>query len=73
MRNKLLIILLLLPLAFSCRQNVDNIYSTVTLNAVCDGLQMPAIRVDNSVKGNFFSNLNTGEKYDYPLQFTNYR
>ena len=34
---------------------------------VCGDMQLPAIRVDNSVKGNFFSNLNTGERYDYPL------
>ena len=25
------------------------------------------VSVDNSLKGNFFQNLNTGEKYNYPL------
>ena len=65
MKNKVFIILLLFLL--SCGQNADDIYSNVTLNAVCGDMQLPAIRVDNSVKGNYFSNLNTGERYDYPL------
>ena len=65
MKNKVFIILLLFLI--SCGQNVDDIYSNVTLNAVCGDMQLPAIRVDNSVKGNYFSNLNTGKRYDYPL------
>ena len=65
MKNKVFIILLFFLL--SCGQNVDDIYSNVTLNTVCGDMQLPAIRVDNSVKGNFFSNLNTGERHDYPL------
>lgn len=65
MKNIVFIILLLFLI--SCGQNVDDIYSNVTLNAVCGDMQLPAIRVDNSVKGNYFSNLNTGKRYDYPL------
>lgn len=65
MKNKVFIILLLFLI--SCGQNVDDIYSNVTLNAVCGDMQLPAIRVDNSVKGNYFSNLNTEKRYDYPL------
>lgn len=60
-------ILLLLPLVISCGRGVDEIYSTVTLNAVCGDMQLVSIRVDNSLKGNFFQNLNTGEEYSYPL------
>ena len=67
MKNKVFLILLLFPLMLSCGQNVEDVYSNVTLNAVGGDMQLPAIRVDNSVKGNYFSNLNTGEKYDYPL------
>ena len=58
---------LLLPLVFSCGRSVDGIYSNVTLNAACEGLELVSIRVDNSLKGNFFRNLNTGEEYPYPL------
>ena len=67
MKNKGLIILLILfPPVFSCGQGVDDIYSNVTLNAVCEGVELVSIRVDNSLKGNFFRNLNTGEEYPYP-------
>lgn len=59
--------MLLLPLVISCGRGVDEIYSTVTLNAVCGDMQLVSIRVDNSLKGNFFQNLNTGEEYSYPL------
>ena len=44
MKNKVFIILLLFLI--SCGQNVDDIYSNVTLNAVCGDMQLPAIRVD---------------------------
>lgn len=68
MKNKGLIILsLLLPLVLSCGRGVDDIYSTVTLNAVCGDMDLVSIRVDNSQKGNFFRNLNTGEEYPYPM------
>lgn len=68
MKNKGLIILsLLLPLVLSCGRGVDDIYSTVTLNAVCGDMNLVSIRVDNSQKGNFFRNLNTGEEYSYPM------
>ncbi len=68
MKNKGLIILsLLLPLVLSCGRGVDEIYSTVTLNAVCGDMNLVSIRVDNSQKGNFFRNLNTGEEYSYPM------
>ena len=30
-------------------------------------MELVSIRVDNSLKGNFFRNLNTGEEYSYPL------
>ncbi len=68
MKNKGLIILsLLLPLVLSCERGVDEIYSTVTLNAVCGDMNLVSIRVDNTQKGNFFRNLNTGEEYSYPM------
>lgn len=68
MKNKGLIILsLLLPLVLSCGRGVDEIYSIVTLNAVCGDMNLVSIRVDNSQKGNFFRNLNTGEEYSYPM------
>lgn len=68
MRSRCLtIVLLLIPLVISCGRGVDEIYSTVTLNAVCGDMQLVSIRVDNSLKGNFFQNLNTGEEYTYPL------
>ena len=68
MKNKGLIILsLLLPLVLSCGRGIDDIYSTVTLNAVCGDMDLVSIRVDNSQKGNFFRNLNTGEEYSYPM------
>jgi hypothetical protein len=51
---------LLLPLVFSCGRSVDDIYSNVTLNAACEGLELVSIRVDNSLKGNFFRNLGSG-------------
>ena len=63
----LIMVSLLLPLVFSCGRSVDDIYSNVTLNAACEGLELVSIRVDNSLKGNFFRNLNTGEEYSYPL------
>ena len=63
----LIMVSLLLPLVFSCGRSVDGIYSNVTLNAACEGLELVSIRVDNSLKGNFFRNLNTGEEYSYPL------
>ena len=63
----LIMVSLLLPLVFSCGRSVDGIYSNVTLNATCEGLELVSIRVDNSLKGNFFRNLNTGEEYSYPL------
>ena len=68
MKNKVLIILsLLLQLVLSCERGVDEIYSTVTLNAVCGDMNLVSIRVDNTQKGNFFRNLNTGEEYSYPM------
>lgn len=68
MKNKGLIILsLLLQLVLSCGRGIDDIYSTVTLNAVCGDMDLVSIRVDNSQKGNFFRNLNTGEEYSYPM------
>lgn len=68
MKNKGLIILsLLLQLVLSCERGVDEIYSTVTLNAVCGDMNLVSIRVDNTQKGNFFRNLNTGEEYSYPM------
>lgn len=68
MKYKGLIILsLLLPLVLSCGRGIDEIYSTVTLNAVCGDMNLVSIRVDNSQKGNFFRNLNTGEEYSYPM------
>ena len=68
MNNKgLLLILMLFPLAISCGRSVDGIYSNVTLNAACGDMNLVSIRVDNSLKGNFFRNLNTGEEYPYPL------
>lgn len=50
----LIMVSLLLPLVFSCGRSVDGIYSNVTLNAACEGLELVSIRVDNSLKGNFF-------------------
>ena len=49
----------------SCEK--ENIFSTLTLNVLCEDLNIMTISVDNSLKGNFFQNLNTGEKYNYPL------
>ncbi len=69
MKNKTLLILctLVLSLACSCERAAEDIYSDVTLNAVCGEMRLVSVRVDNSVTGNFFRNLNTGEEYDYPL------
>lgn len=68
MRNRgFTIILFLLPLVLSCGRGVDDIYSNVSLKAVCGDMDLVSIRVDNSLKGNFFRNLNTGEEYSYPL------
>ncbi len=52
----------------SCKkEDTSDIYSTITLNVHCEGLNIMTVSVDNSLKGNFFQNLNTGEKYNYPL------
>lgn len=69
MRNRIfgIVCSLLLPLVASCSRGTEDIYSDVTLNAVCGDVKLVSIRVDNSLKGNFFRNLNTGEEYDWPL------
>lgn len=54
----------------SCGKAGEDMYSVVTLKAVAGEIGLVAIRVDNSLDGNFFRNLNTGEEYEYPL-FTN--
>lgn len=51
----------------SCGAEKDSIYSSVELRAVCKDAEFVSIKVDNSLQGNFFRNLNTGMEYDYPL------
>lgn len=56
-----------LPIALSsCGRSAEEIYSTVRLNAVSEEKPI-AINIDQSLKGNFFRNLNTGEEYTYPV------
>ena len=50
----LIMVSLLLPLVSSCGRSVDGIYSNVTLNAACEGLELVSIRVDNSLKEHFY-------------------
>ncbi len=58
----------------ACGKNTDqNLFSTVTLHAVLpDAGNMVSIRIDPSLKGNFFRNVNTGENYEYPLFVNGY-
>ena len=51
----------------SCGAEKDSICSSVELRAVCKDAEFVSIKVDNSLQGNFFRNLNTGMEYDYPL------
>lgn len=52
----------------SCKkEDSSNVFSTLTLKVQCEELNIMTIAIDNSLKGNFFQNLNTGEKYNYPL------
>lgn len=69
--NKTVTIICLLITAIGCNKTSnDDIFSTVTLVAHCDEAKLISIRVDNTVKGNYFQNLNNGLKYDFPY-FTN--
>lgn len=54
----------------SCGKGSEDIYSVVKLKASAGDVELVTIKVDNSVEGNYFRNLNTGEDYEYPL-FTN--
>lgn len=67
MMKKFLLLISSLLFLCSCRAEKDDIYSTVELRAMCQDAEFVSIKVDNSLQGNFFRNLNTGMEYDYPL------
>lgn len=67
MMKKALIFISFIAILCSCGAEKDNIYSSVELRAVCSDAEFVSIKVDNSLPGNFFRNLNTGMEYDYPL------
>ena len=71
--KKLLLIIALTTLCCSCMQDYEEqIFCTVNLEAkVSDGTEFVSIVIDNSVKGNFFQNLNTGEVYELPTFINN--
>lgn len=51
----------------SCSRQEDSMYCNITLNAECEDAEFVSIKIDNTVKGNFFRNLNTGMEYEYPI------
>jgi hypothetical protein len=61
--KKWLLILSLLLLVSCTRQDL---FCRVTLQ-VEPGQQIVALTVDNSLAGNYFRNLNTGETYEFPV------
>jgi len=71
MRRLYIIFLTLLSILIlsSCVKNADqNIYCTVTLEAVLpDGGDIITLEIDDSLKGNFFRNYNTHQEYEFPI------
>lgn len=61
--KKFALILALLPLVACSKQSL---FCRVTLQMDAE-LPVVALKVDNSLPGNYFRNLNTGETYAYPV------
>lgn len=59
------IVIILVPVVFlSCTK--QDIYCRVTLEARMESPSV-AISIDNSLEGNYFKNINTGDRYPLPL------
>ena len=63
--KKLAWIILACMLCLSCAKQ-EELYCRVTLEAEAS-FPIVAISVDNSLSGNYFRNLNTGESYEIPV------
>ncbi len=66
--RKSLLILVLFVLSACTKTGSDDLFCHVTLRvSPVQEETVVALNIDNTLAGNFFQNLNTGEKYNYPM------
>lgn len=74
MKRAIIVILLCLPLFFSCEKPAEkSLFCTVSMPVTLpDGRSFVSMTIDPSLPGNIFKNLNTAINYTYPVFINGY-